>query len=909
MDRPQIVLSRVREALKFLSVNLGPVTLHELFQYVCTRLAPETALETLPLEDNHITDVAVKSFRETLGSLVVTHPTSSRFVASTTPGRDLQRREAVLVELCHSSLRQLLLSETEMFATRDGALIKTFASTKELVHREAAIVCLQIAIRSFGSLVCYSYYSIKTHEPPLVHYGYEFWFSHLVASDGVEEKIVLELVRQLQERLLKDSATLLGSMSLAVRSEVANLGPDTGGISKTAGVVDLQSSLLQAATTAQSLLEAPFRPIQLSGLFLDNGSQSTMRTMVKKFTTRYRWWRCRYYLSSTAIAISSLEVLPEGRSEDFQSYVDRSLDAVQAFQSLAVDLAMNPIRWQVLQPRKSFSPVVPFLLASHALESVMLWLLNEHLKVPKSTPWNVPEDSKLYKRLSCAVAEIECEPTDTERLRRTKKARQFYKLGSSNLLIIGTYMTLHTGSNLANLLKAPFLNYWLNTRVHVESKFTRGLALVGRPTTSLLRSLMGTDTDLDLPQMFDAVLAFPTILALTLASMLRTNLQRVKWWLWLAILLHYQRLRLAYTNYSLVPPGLWKNYRPYIIPGLLLYLLRCEYWPTLGQHWRPNAYGQIQLATVAPLDWVASMTDWTWMEFVKYQMMYWAMFGLTAAHLFVPRTWLLLRESGHVLMAFQQFLILERTVCQIVNAILSVTVPIYLLIQPETTNMTIDPKLSFRESVLLPLADSSTTVFLTSSIKMSIPLFIFYYSDNMGLFSKLVQPYIINVALPILLVFAILVLIFLSGLLFRPTVRKDPADAFLMSLLGACAIFLVIHVEQRVEEDPWQLDIVWKGYRKVAKMAQQINGGQIMSLEVEIDRHRVQYQDMSHAEEPDTTVASSSYGVVPRFTGETSDVDSTDGVKPNFESGEENLRVLRGAQNDTDATYSKDKDV
>ena len=130
-----------------------------------------------------------------------------------------------------------------------------------------------------------------------------------------------------------------------------------------------------------------------------------------------------------------------------------------------------------------------------------------------------------------------------------------------------------------------------------------------------------------------------------------------------------------------------------------------------------------------------------------------------------------------------------------------------------------------------------------------------------------------------------------------------------MSLLGACAIFLVIHVEQRVKEDPWQLDIVWKGYRKVAKMAQQINGGQIKSLEVELARHRVQYQDMSHAEEPDTTVASSSYGVVPRFTGETSDVDSTDGVKPNFESGEENLRVLRGAQNDTDATYSKDKDV
>ena len=227
LDRPQIILSRVREALKFLSVNLSPVTLHELFQYVCVRLAPQDALEDVLLGKSHITNTAVKGFREALGSLVMTHTISSRFTASTTPSHETERQE--VVELCHSSLRQLILSEFDIFADHDRALIQTFTTTKQRAHRDAAIICLQIATRSFGSLVCYSYYTIKTHEPPLVYYAYEFWFSHLKASESTDEEIVGRHVRQLRNQLLQDSAKLLGSMSLAVRSDVADLGPDTGG--------------------------------------------------------------------------------------------------------------------------------------------------------------------------------------------------------------------------------------------------------------------------------------------------------------------------------------------------------------------------------------------------------------------------------------------------------------------------------------------------------------------------------------------------------------------------------------------------------------------------------------------------------------------------------------------------------
>ena len=302
------------------------------------------------------------------------------------------------------------------------------------------------------------------------------------------------------------------------------------------------------------------------------------------------------------------------------------------------------------------------------------------------------------------------------------------------------------------------------------------------------------------------------------------------------------------------------------------------------------------------------MFDWTWLELVKWQMMYWTMFGLASIYLHVPQTWPLLRVSTHVLTALQNFLIMERTVCELVSAILTLMVPIYLLVQPEMT-LTADSKPTFHESVLRPVTDSSINILLMNSIGMSFPLLILYQSDSKGLLSQFVRPYIVAVALPMCLTFATLLLIFLGRLLFRPTVHKDLSDAFLMSLLSAGAIFLIIHVQRRVEEDPWGLDAVWKGYKKAAKMAEQITGCQIMSLEVEIDRHRVQDQDVGHAEAPDPTVPSSSHGAGPLFAHESSEMGSTDAVEPGSENLEEDRRELRAAQDDTDVTYSKDKDV
>ena len=905
------MLSRIRAALVFLSVNLNTVTLQDLHEYVQACVEPADIRKGSNVDDDEATELAVKSLRESLGSLVVVHPASSRLVAPAELGQKTLRHDTLLVELCHSSLRQLILKEAEpTFGSHDEQLIRPFTSTIGLAHKDAAIVCLQVATRSFKSLVCFSYYSIKAHEPPMVHYAYQYWFSHLVASDFADADDVHTYVQEFRRSLIQDSARLIGSISLVTRSDVVGLGPNSGGIPKTAGLVALQSSLLQAASAIQSLSGVPFAPAYHSGHGLNNEDPSHL-SLGRRCKAYYHRWKRQNYLSSIAAEISKINLVPTAGDLNYEEYVDCSLQAVQSLQMLALELSMNPIRWPLLNPRQYFSPVVPFLIAAHSLESLMLWPANKYLKIASIGPWNASEDSRLHKQLSCAVTEMQEEPSEKEIRRRLREAEKIYTLRGVNAATIAAYVSLNQGSGLVRSLKAPLFNYWLNTRVHVRSQWTRGHALLfGSPELSLSRSYGGTVTEYDEPRIMDAVFAFPNTLALFLAAVLRQILQPVSRWAWLALKFNYERIRSAYTNYSLIPILLWNHYRPYIVPGFALYLLRCKYWPTLGQHWRPDAYRQIQLSIVAPLNWIAEQSDWTWWEWIQYQVMYWIMMALTTAHPSVPETWPVLRESTKVLMALQLFLIVERTACQIVNAVLTLTVPILLLIQPETTVGTLDPVLTFHELVWRPLTDASLTMFLIASTRMVAPVIVIYYSNNAGLLSKLVEPYIISVILPISLTFSALVLSFVTKLLVRPTIHKEPGEAFLLSLVLAAAIFVIIHVERQIENDPWRLDVTWRGYKQAAKMAQQITGREIMSLQAEIDRHRVHYQGTNNTEALESTEATSVRTVGPSLVDEDFNVDVRNSRNSNTEASEELLQSLLGAKfNKGFLGRQKDKDV
>ena len=107
-------------------------------------------------------------------------------------------------------------------------------------------------------------------------------------------------------------------------------------------------------------------------------------------------------------------------------------------------------------------------------------------------------------------------------------------------MIIGFYVGLNHSSGLVRSFNAVSLNYWLNTRVHLQANMTRGLALFGNPAMSLARAFREAYQGNDLSRILDAVLAFPTLLALTLANGLKQTLRRMKGVIWFALEWNYK---------------------------------------------------------------------------------------------------------------------------------------------------------------------------------------------------------------------------------------------------------------------------------------------------------------------------------------------------------------------------------
>lgn len=148
--------------------------------------------------------------------------------------------------------------------------------------------------------------------------------------------------------------------------------------------------------------------------------------------------------------------------------------------------------------------------------------------------------------------------------------------------------------------------------------------------------------------MMDATAALPVQAALLLATGMNNCLQQTKWYIWPYVRWNHRRLDSAYTNYVLVSKQFWLCGRRYLLPALPLYVVRNQHFPTFGQHRQPNAYTQIKVAIVSPLEWIDHVTYWGWWDLARYYFFYSLALGAFILQLgFTPRN-RLLRECGEI---------------------------------------------------------------------------------------------------------------------------------------------------------------------------------------------------------------------------------------------------------------------
>ena len=837
LNRPSNLVDRIKEALRFLAVNLQPITMRELWKYTHLDL-----YSNLDGRDEIAPDAEVDIFRGALGSLVATYAINRRFIGRLDGGDQLIRQTDTYVELCHSSLRQMLLKEGGFYVTGDAQkLLEVFSCDSSIAHRNAALACLRIARSSFKWPICYSYYALKGYEPDMVQYAWDYWFSHLLAANCLEDETARGIVSRFWDELLDNTIVFLGSISHSVTNPRINIGPDAGGITKSAGLVDLQKALMASISGLEALhsngnMLARWTHINIH--WKEQLSCKRNSNTIERCQAWLWWYRHRSHYSAVAAEISFWVRQKPYVLAEIRTSIAPTIQAVQSLQDVATSLCINPVRWDHLPRCHGFSAIAPILYASFTLESIMLWPISDTLPVTSIRTWNLPARHEALKVVRWTVSELEKEPSAEEIEKRLREAKKFHRMPGKLFLTIGTYVELFQGEGLTQLFRAPFLNYWLNRNVHVATEFTRGVALVGYPARSFRRAI-SPNLEAKLPDILAAIAAFPVQFALLAARLMQHSLSQAKWYLWPLLRWNHARLRLAYINYANVPKQFWLYRRQYLLPALLLYILRNRYFPSFGQHWQPNAYSQVKTAMVSPLDWIDHLSRWTWWDLVRYYTVY-----SIAGGAFMLIHWMppspsnrLLYVSCESYSALWLFLILERTTCQVINAILAISVPIALLIQPRAMLAKEHTHTSFRKEVIDPLLDIGTTVLLMVGIRMAIPLLIIYFTGTEGVFLSLVKQAFIGVSAALTLSLAILLAISTLKTIFRPDVLKDSASLFLMSLVAAGMVFLILEVLWRVENDPWGLNEVWEGYSTVVRKAEKLTGSKIKTLQANINEH------------------------------------------------------------------------
>ena len=205
LNRPSNLVDCIKKALRFLTVNLQPITMRELWKYTHLDL-----YSNLDGRDEIAPDAEVEIFRGALGSLVATYAINRCFIERLDGGDQLIKQTDTYVEVCHSSPRQMLLKEGGFYDAQQ--LLEVFSCENSVAHRSAALACLRIARSSFKWPICYSYYALKEYEPDLVQYAWDYWFSHLLAANYLEDETARGLVSRFWDELLDNMIVFLGSI-------------------------------------------------------------------------------------------------------------------------------------------------------------------------------------------------------------------------------------------------------------------------------------------------------------------------------------------------------------------------------------------------------------------------------------------------------------------------------------------------------------------------------------------------------------------------------------------------------------------------------------------------------------------------------------------------------------------------
>jgi hypothetical protein len=196
---------------------------------------------------------------------------------------------------------------------------------------------------------------------------------------------------------------------------------------------------------------------------------------------------------------------------------------------------------------------------------------------------------------------------------------------------------------------------------------------------------------------------------------------------------------------------------------------------------------------------------------------------------------------GHLAQTYKLFwwiTLLERTVCQVVNALLVIAAPISISINPPETQLVLRSRGSIISRVWTPLSQVSILTTLITSIRFAFVALIIFYSDEEIALSSMSEPYMVSVLLPVVLDRATLFLPIVCEIIFRVDQHKDPVDALITSLLGAGALLSVIGIYRTIAEDPHRLADTWASLRTVVKTVHTLTGRDVVTLQAYVENSR-----------------------------------------------------------------------
>lgn len=789
-----------REALLFLAIAYQPVTLLELWLFVQLRLGFDAQAQIAASKLDETTRDAIRKLSISLGRWVlIRNPNVGE-------GEQLAHSPRYLVELRGPLLRAPILGGPGHSQDLGNQDLEERTSRESLAHADTAIICVKIATSHFENTVCSQYYSMQAHGPPLVYYSFQFWYSHVVKSNNTKNDELVPLIQKFHNELTRKSASLLGSLSLTMNQYVNDLRRSKGGIARSAGVVRLRSACLSAAQSLEELYGLSFESAFQAGRQLKprvKSKESSKKQLAVDFwesmLTEYNRWTRRNYLSSIAQEILNTNLITVAGSSAYETYVNRSVTATQDLYALACELSVNPVRWDLLNPKRDFSPVIPFLMAGQALESIMLWPTVEYLKLGNESPWKAQQNNDQLQLLSYAVADIAHAPLDWETIsQRSQEANKSYIMNKSNAFEVCWDIAVSHG-----------LSHFWSLRSFLQR--------------SGLQSQLQAVID-----MLKGILSIPA----TLLLFLWTNIERFLSWFWLTFRWSCTLLLGSYKDLATGPWTMWRNHKSALLGGFGVYLLRNIIYPSFGQHWSPNAYHQIQTAITSPLAWVVQQNELTWTSYIWHNSEIVVLFSFASAHTSLQQSNFPLWGSClRTLLGFYQWVYLERIICQIVNAALTVAVPIMLALQLEAAKPGYASGVYMYEALSKTFQGAGYSGLTAAIVRILFPIVLWMAASSYGFLADIVTFYTCLSMVPLgLIVTTWGLLVVLEEVKYYPPVFEDPANLLQLCLIIAIVLFLSYFLKEEVPRNPQRFLNPWRGFSRAVEISRKITGAEVVSL-------------------------------------------------------------------------------